>query len=334
MPEPSLSNARHDPLLTNFLIEFANAPSAYAFSNVFGVVPVAQPAGKYKAVKQGELFKDRVRERPMGQPPHNVGFEFEDKSYAVIEEGLETTIDARERSNFNLGGAQLERIKVKQLMEEILIHLDRKWANTFFKTGVWTTDEEVTNLIAAWDASNSEPPKDIRRQMRAMQKKTGKKANRLVLGADVFDSLLNHSDLIGRVSGGSTPKNPAIADINLLRQYFFPDDPSARVLVAEAIYNTADSGQTMTGAFTLTSNAMLLTYSEPVPAIGVATAGVTFAWTGRQANAFPTPGLTPNVFRGSFDRGHSDWFQVLIDADFGIVAPDLGTFTTQVVTAS
>ena len=334
MPEPSLSNARHDPLLTNFLVEFANAPSSYVFANVFGVVPVALPAGVYKAVKQGELFKDRVRERPMGMPPHNVGFEFEDKSYAVIEEGLETTIDARERANFNLGGSLLERIKTKQLMEEIMIHLDRKWADAYFKTGVWTVDEDGSDLVQAWDASNSEPPKDIRRQLRAMQKKTGKKANRLVLGSDIFDSLLNHSDLISRVSGGSTTGSPAIADIALMQRYFFPDDATARVLVAEAIVNTADSGQAMTGAMTVTANAMLLTYTEPVPAIGVATAGATFAWTGRQANAFPTPGITPNVFRGTFDRGHSDWFQVLIDADFGVVAADLGTFTATVVTAS
>jgi hypothetical protein len=333
MPEPMLSNARHDPLLENFLVEFANAPSSHVYTT-FTTVPVALPAGKYKAVKKGELFRDRVKVRPMGSPPAQVGFQFEDKSYAVEEEGLETTIDDRERANFNLGGRQIERIKTKQLMEEIQTHLDRKWANTFFKTGVWTTDIDLGTTSTPWDAANSEPAKDVRGQMRTVHKLIGKKPNRLVLGATVFDALMNHADLIGRVSGGSTTANPAIADLGLMSRYFFPDDPTAKVFVAEAIMNTADEGLTPVMNFIFSANAYLLCYVDAAPAIGVATAGANFAWTGLMSNPLPEPGIAVSVLRGRDDRASSDWFQVKIATDFAVVSADLGLFAHTVVTAT
>lgn len=331
MAQPTLSNARHDPLLSNFLIKMTNDRRSYVHGTMFPTIPVRQPAGAFKKVKQGEMFRDRVTERPMGARPRQVGFEFEDDNYAVVEEALETMLDDRERSNQSSPPIQLEKIKIGQVMEEHLIHLDRKWVAEYFVTGKWTTDVDGTSIVR-WDSSSSVPIKDVRGWIRDMQKLTGKRANRLALGADIFDVLMDHADIIARISGAGSRSDPAIADMELLRQIFFPEDPAARVVVADAIYNSADSGISDSMDFIADSKALLLSYADPVPAIGVATAGATFSWTGLLgSNATPTRGVAPGVWRGRDDRAHSDWFQVRVATDFQIVSADLGTFAYEVI---
>lgn len=322
---PTLDEARLDEQLSNVSVAFTQDTGDYVAGMVAPVIPVAQPAGFYQVIPKGEFFRNRVEPRPMGGRPPNVGHRLTRQPYSVEEFGLEGSLDDRARSNAT-PPYDPEESKVRQLTEEHMINKDVSWAAEYFVTGVWTGNTEQTGVAAApganqflqFDAAGSDPIGVVQTQMRVLKTNTGRWGNVLVLGSKVFDDLIEHPDIISRYVNVQA----GVIGVSQLAEVFFRRG-GGRVVVADAIQNTANPGGTDAMDFILDDTAMLLAYVAPSPGIDVPSAMYTFAWTGLLGpNAFQTVG----VWRGRDGRAHSDWFQVRMAYSFEVVSVDLAVF--------
>ncbi|MGH3265163.1 MAG: hypothetical protein ACRDNS_24580, partial [Trebonia sp.] len=104
-----------------------------------------------------------------------------------------------------------------------------------------------------------------------------------------------------------------------------------KILVAAGVSNTAAENQPDSVDFIANPRGILLAYAAAAPTITDPSAGYTFAWTGL------IPGVS-NAFGGAILRGrrelaYSDVIQIRGSYSQDIVAPDLGVFFANAVSA-
>lgn len=328
----SSQNQGHiDQVLSQLAIAYTQDPARFIADRVFPVVPVMKASDLYVFYPRGAFYRDQVATRPMGGRSPIVDFNVQYDTYSCQEEGLAAMIDDRERANAT-NPISPERAKVKMLVSQHRIHRDRKWANAFFKTGVWTTD--VTGVASApsasqevqWDVSTSDPIKQMRKRKQAVLKATGYVPNVLVCGADAYLALLDNPQVLARINGGALPSNPALVDRTLLMQAFELED----IVVASGIYNTAVDGAAESMSFIVDSKSALLVYRNTgADTLEEVSGGYIMSWTGLLGDgAFSAPA---SVFRWRDDPAHSDGFEVRMAWDSKITCPDVGVFFSGIV---
>lgn len=338
MPNPTVQQVHVDRLITQFAIRYAQDADVFLAAKVFPVVPVTNMSNYYLKFPKGYFMRDEMQVRPMGGRPGAAGYEVSHERYFTTEWSLEHRIDDRIRDNADepiepdLRAAEL-------LTEQALIHRDREWVEAYFKEGIWSSEREgITGTSSGtkftkfsnYEANGttefkSQPIKMFNEWAREMREKTGRRPNKVVLGAKLYVILINHPEIVERIkfSGGNAA--PAIVTPKVLAELFQVDE----VMVAEAVYNSAAEGNTESIEFIANQNDALLCYAAPSPSIQRPSAGYTFAWTGR------LPGLSNAfggvIYRGREEAAHSDWYQILANYDMQITASDLGIFVKNAI---
>lgn len=333
MPDPTIRQGHVDQLLTNLSVAYQQRADRFIADRVFPVVPVAKASDFYFHFPRGAFLRDEVGPRPLGGYPRQVGYKVEKKTYYAEEEALEAFLDDRERANATPPNDP-ERSKVQLLVSQHMIHREQRWADAYFKPGVWGTD--LTGVAAApaggqflqWNDAASDPVGVIDTHMDAMAQQTGLEGSVLVLGRRVYRRLRNHPDIIDRIK---YTQQGRINDANgrtALAAMFGVN----QVLVPSAIRNTAAEGETDNFSWIMSDNDALLVHAAAAPGIDTPSAGYIFSWTGLLGpNAFNTPSA---VWRGRDDRAYSDWFHVRMAYDMQVVSPELGIFFNDAVAAT
>ena len=225
-------------------------------------------------------------ERP-GAPSAGGDTKIDTDDYRARVYAYHRDVDDQLRSNqdqpLNLDREATEFVTLKGLIKR-----ERLWVNIFFKGGVWTFDTDgaaarsaafdptaaANNDLVHWNDASSTPIEDVRLLKRYVLESTGFMPNTLVLGRPVFDALLDHSDIVGRLDRGQTTGPVVVMRENLAALFELE-----QVLVMDAIHNTAKEGLTASHSFIGGKNA-LLCYAAPSPGIMTPSAGYTFSWTG------------------------------------------------------
>ena len=326
MPEITVADVHVDRLITDLSVDWVQAADRYVSPFVFPIVPVNNRSDLFLIWDRGSMLRNEMSVRPIGERPRQVKRTSTTGTYLCEERALEYPLDDRFRANRDepfdddIGAA-------KYLTAQAWIDADSRWAASFFKAGVWTTD--VTGVAAApgadqflqFNQSGSKPFDDIRAQIKAVDELTGFPPNVAVLGSDVWNILADHPDALDRIKhvmvGIVTPQLIAQAlGLN-------------RVLVAGGIENTAAEGATDVFARIVDPKGVLLAHASDNPGRDRPSGGYTFAWQRL------IPGAT-NSMGGVIERGreplaHSDIFQVRTATDPQLVAADLGVFMASAV---
>ena len=327
MPTPQQVHV--DRYLTNMAIKYTQEQDVFVAGSVFPIVPVLKKSDKYIKFPKSYFLRDEMEPRPLGGRPRATGYELESGNYNCEEEDLEHKIDDRTRENADepimpdLRGQEL-------LTEKALIHRERLWAEHFFKKEVWATEyvgvakeseekaeEKVTKFS---NYKEGEPIKFIDTVATTMRRKTGRRPNRLVLGAEVYNALKNHPAMLERIK--YTEK--AVITTDLLASLFGIE----QVLVAEGIYNKAPEGKAEETEFAIDPKSALLCYATPSPSLQTPSAGYTFAWTGLLAGVGNA--LAGVIIRGREELAHTDVLQIRTAYDMRATASDLGVFLREV----
>jgi hypothetical protein len=337
MPEPTPNQLGWaDNRLTNIALDYAAGQITrgnYIASEVFPVVPVDLPNGKYPVWPRSYFLRDEVAVRPLGGPPRKVTYRMSTDSYSADEEALQADLDPRERASYvGPPSGSPEAAKVRQLQLQHLIHRDVRWAAKYMKTGVWGQDltgvasGPGANQFLQWDNANSDPIGLVDSALDIVGDKVGGtwRPNVLVLGNIAYRYLKNHAGLLARLG------------VNNLRQINKQTLATLleldKVLVPQGIKNTGPEKETVaaTESAAVYSRIVgpkdaLLVYAANSPSMDEPSGGYTFAWTGLLgAQAFDP---TAAVFRGVYtDGSRSQWFQVAVAYDFKVVAPELGVY--------
>lgn len=319
--------------LTNISVAYFQDNADFIAPSIFPVVPVDFDEGSFPIFNKGDLNRDNFRQKP----------EYGHVDPAVISSTrghynvqVDQMIMGRDKikevnwSRMGVPGTADPRIaQAKTLAYQSLIHLDKLWASNFFKEGVW--GKELKGVAGAGDGtttftqfsdSNSETIKLINTLKREFRRENGVFPNVMALGIDVFDSLINNDDILGRVIAGGSTINPAVANESVLAQLF--GIPKVFEMVSTA--NMAEAGLEDDMQFIADPKSVFLGYVNPNPAIDQASAGYIFSWD-PTGNGQP---ITITEHEGN-SLDHTSFLEGLTAFDMNVVCPNMGIFLTNAV---
>ena len=319
--------------LTNISVAYAQT-AGFVADRVFPVVPVEKQTDLYYIFDRDQYNRiGHVQERAPRTRAPVIGMKFSTDSYTAKVYSLGADIDIQTASNAD-AALQLKQTQTEILTQNLLIDREVKWANTFFKAGVWGT--EYTGVSAApsgnqfrqWsDYVNSTPINDITTAMRVMQLKSGGyKPNTLIVGKEVRDILVNHPTILARLNGGSTVSNPALITDAKIAEILGVQ----RFLVMEAVYNTSPEGIAESNSFIGGKFALLL-YVPPAAGMRTPSAGYTFAWDGLQGGS--GYGFNVKTYSGDWlqAEGIAELMEVNMAYAHKVTGADLGFFMNTIV---
>lgn len=219
--------------------------------------------------------------------------------------------------------------RTKTIAEQANIHQDVQFAGSFFKKGVWAneyTGIDSTSIsgkqFIKFSNDNSDPVKFFDEKATEMQEVTGRRPNRIGLGANVFTTLKNHPGILERVKYGGSTANPASVTLNVLSQLFSTE----RVVVMQSIMNKADMGGEADMGFIGDPNAILLCYATNSPSIDEPSAGYIFTW-----DMLGDGQLLPILNYLGENGTHTEYVEGLMASDMKKTADDLGMFFADAV---
>jgi len=313
-----------DHFLTDVLQVFTQEQTNYIADRAFPMVETQQESGIFVRYDKDDWLRTEAEKRSPASESRGTGWRI-DKTlkYFADQISVHVDIDPRLRAN-QQDPVSVDEHAATLVAQQLMIKRDRIWADSFFTTGLWSTD--LTGVAAApgagqflqWNDPTSTPIKDITDAAEDIGELTGRRPNKLVLNSRVFNELRQHPDILDRkkFSSLTTSKN---VDEALLAQIFDLDE----VMVARAVENTANEGAATSSTNYVLDKGALLIHATNTPSLLVPSAGYTIAWTGlMQQSAF-----SGRVSRFEMpERNRATRIEGDLAFDMQVVAPDLGVF--------
>jgi hypothetical protein len=335
---PSLSSVHVNQPLTNISIAYTQSNTNFVADRVFPVVPVSKQSDNYFTYDREDWFRSEMRKRAPGTESAGAGYGVSTALYSCDVFALHKDIADQIRANEDTP-LNSDRDATEWLALQAKLKKESDFASTYMAGGIWTYEADgvassptasgsfdptnaSNNDKLQWNDASATPIEDVRQGKRFVMEKTGFTPNVMVMGQTVFDSLIDHPDVIDRIKYGQTAGGPALAGNQALAQIFGVDE----ILVGSGVQNTAAEGATETNSFILGKHA-LLTYRAPRPSIMTPSAGYTFSWNGYLGGG----NGAPQISKFRMDMLKSDRIEAEMAYDQKLVAADLGYFFDGIV---
>ena len=276
-----------------------------------------------------DWLRSDARERAPGTESAGSGWRVTTDSYRCIRKALHHDVDDPTRSNSD-PAIDLDADATEYLTEQLLLVEEKDFVTAQFSTGVWTGASSSTDMVGQaapastaanfrqWNDVASTPIEDIRGEMVAVARNTGKRPNKLALGAEVWTALADHPDILDRIKFTER----GIVTTDLLASLLDLDE----VLVSWAVEDSAIEQAAESMGF-VAGKAALLAYAEPNPGIRKPSAGYTFVWTGMVGQ--PADGARIKRFR--MESVESDRVEAERWYSHDVVSSVLGAFFASAV---
>jgi hypothetical protein len=337
MPFLTARDVHIDQPLTNLTIAHIQGMEGFVADKVFPQVPVQKKTDKYYIYNSGDFSRvGNVKARAPRTRPERIGMSLSTDSYSIEEYALATDFDfetlANEDTSLNIRLAQ-----TTALTGQLMVDREIKWADTYFKAGVWGTeytgvanaDNDTAAEVTQWDDyTNSTPIEDVTRAITAAHLKSGGifRPNTMLMTRDVRDVLVNHPDILARLNGGATVTNTALVTEAKLAEIF----GVSRVLISDAVKNTA--ADTLTPAFSyINTKRVAIFYAPTTPGLMTASAGYIFTWS-TLANSSGY-GIETRSYTGDHleIEGIAEEVHCIMNYDFKVVGADLGIYFATII---
>lgn len=237
------------PVLQNLVVSYANSQADYIAARVLPTVPTeGEESGTIHTVGRASTFGDVSAQLLRGYKSgyHRIlGPQLSTLTFLCEEFGDETVLDMRQVQTAleSRGSAiDLEALSSQIAIDNLLIAQERRAAALLFNTSTFST----TSLsgTSQWSASTGDPTANINARVKAVQGAIGKRPNTVILGRDPYYTLLENPALIARAPDNTARQVLEDAD---LRAYFRKFGLT-NFFAGLTIYNSANQGQTFTGA--------------------------------------------------------------------------------------
>jgi hypothetical protein len=214
----------------------------------------------------------------------------------------------------NLGAIGIDQLLAQAAAEMVINTEEADFVAAIWVMANWYT-QYASGVVPKWSSFASDPVKQINTAKRAIQKASGKKANHLVIPAEVADVLVIHPKIRSYFKGGQGgPVDQAIGYEDLARVFKLD-----KVTVAERIQN---NGTDLTEAnislnFSITDGALLFVDNGPNPIGGSAFCRAGYNGMGAQGVLIDS---------GSDPKMREDWWNVIRQAGMNILDTAAGAF--------
>ncbi len=337
--QPSRSDVHVDRPLTNVSLAFMQTEDAFVARKVFPVIGSPHKSNSYFTYERGDFNRDEMEVRAPGTESAGGTYGIGNTTFNCIPRAFHRDIPDQVDANAD-DPINLEMEASIYVTTKALIRQEVDWASTYFTEAdpgvIWTfkadgnsTDsggafdptDAGNNQLKFWSDGTGTPVEDVREGKRFVGESTGIRPNTLTVGRAVFDTLIDHPDIVGRLDRGQTT-GTATVNRDSLAALFELD----AIHVMDAIQNTAAKGATPVHSYIGGKHA-LLSYVPPSPGVMTPSAGYTFAWTGYT-------GATPNGTRiKRIPAPLIESMRIEIDAawDQKLIAADLGYFFGSII---
>ena len=289
MPQPTRGMTHIDRALTNISVAYIQDSSNFVAAQVFPSVPVQKQSDRYFVYLKEDWFRDEAKERAPATESAGGKYEIDNTpTYFCRKYAFHRDVTDDDRANQD-DPLNIDIDSTQFITQKMLLRREVVWAARYFtpggapgsRTSDWgSTVSGVASGATAgqfnqWDADDSTPIEDISAGKMLMASVTGYKPNVLVLGANVYESLRNHDDILGRIV--FTQRGYVTTDI--LAQLFDVE----KIVVGWAVRNIANKvpgDPTNEDTSFLLGNHALLAYAAPRPSLKMPSAGYVFSWTG------------------------------------------------------
>ncbi len=280
MPQPTRSDVHVNRPLTNVSIAYIQRAQDFIADKVFPIVPVMKQRDRYFVYTKDWWFRAGATKRAPSSESAGGGFHVDNTpTYYCDVWAWHDDVDDQTRANAD-EPVDLDRDATLFVTQVLLLRREIQFTVKFMASGIWqgykvagtaTDFQPNVNGKGYWDSSSSNPMADVDFLKQQIKSQTGFLPNTLTVADDVFFGLRNNAAVLDRIKYTQR----GIVSEELLAALFGVE----KFLVASAVQNTSQEGQT--GAFGfLVQNSFLLVYSNPAPSILQPSAGYIFSWQG------------------------------------------------------
>lgn len=334
MSNPTASDVHVNTPLTNISVAYVQDEGAFVADKVFPVVPVQKQGDRYYVYSKADLMRIDVQERAPSTESAGSGYDLDNTpTYFAKKYALHKDIDDDMRANQD-SVLDADRDATTYLTQNHMMKRDKVFTAAALAGSIWTGSTGIgggadgADLVGAgaagsnapkyWSSSGSTPIQDVETQKTGLLKATGRKANVMVVGTEVWAYLRNHADILARIQYSQL----GLITEDLVAKVFGIE----KLIVAEAVENTAKKGQTASMSF-ITGKHALLCHVTKSPSLLTPTAGYIFGWKGLLgASAY-----APTISKFRMEHLKSDRVEAEMAFDIKVVCPDLGVFFQGIV---
>mgnify|MGYP000211370621 FL=1 len=208
--------------LTNMAMSYFQAPGMNVAPSIFPILPVHASTGSYYIFNKEEIAKDQVKRKPKFGSVDPAVFSHSDDTYKCEVDQIIVGVDNITALDYQRTGAPAtidpRRAKVKQVSEQMNLHLDMVFANKFFNADAWANVKtgEATASTSKQFVHFDDANADIVGQFDEMKKEillNGRRMpNKLCLGYRSYKAIKNHPQFLERVTGSGSTPNPALVN--------------------------------------------------------------------------------------------------------------------------
>jgi hypothetical protein len=300
MPNPTASDLHVNGLLGDLSVAYMNSDASFAAAQVFPYVDVQKQTDVYGIYDRGDFLRDGMQRRGPFDVAAQGGYNVTTSDYACEVWSEAILVSDRQRANAD-DPYRPDEDGAVWLAQQRLIRQEVDWASNFFTTSVWI----------------STPLEDVDAQNDAIEGRTGKRANVLVLNRKGWSALRHHPDIVDRVKGTGGNTNPAMVSKQAVAELMELD----KIVVTSAVRNTAAEGATASVSY-IAGNHALLAYAASSPGLFEPSGGYIFRWTGLAGQAGGGQGIS--TYRD--DDRKCDRHEIEAAWDCKVAAPLVGAF--------
>lgn len=260
-----------DQVLTNISQKHTNDAGDFIARQVFPVITVPKPTGKYWAYNKDNLRAGgtNVDLRTGRSKTAEITYGKSLKDFGPLQEhALKDFISVDEYRDTD-SPLDVETDVVDNLNEVMLLSEEISLANMLRNTSIVTQNTTLSGTSQWNDYANSSPFADIKAAIQSVSGATFKSPNTIVFSQDVWLALVDHPDLLDRVKWSNFG---VITEADFLR--LFAPYGITRVLVGKAKYDSAVEGQT-SALGSVWGKDVILGYITPTPGLRTVNGGYT-----------------------------------------------------------
>ena len=270
--QPDGRDLHVDSLLSYVLLAYMNMDGAFVADRVFPDIPVNKRSDLIAEIRKEDFFRDQAVIRSPGDKVPATGFGTKkDKTYFCLNFASAVLVDPETRNNQD-NPFDVDRIATMLVSERIRLRKEKLFANKFFKTGVWATNEDFTDAeLSQWSQfATANPVDDIERNSLAIESVTARIPSDLTIGREVWSKLKMNPLLMEKIK--FTQRAVLTKDLvaSLLEL--------ASINIGRAIEVTSAEDAAATTFQFLFGKHALLTHTPAEPGILVPMPGATFVW--------------------------------------------------------
>lgn len=244
MPRPTSGTTIQRPDLGQIAYEYMLEASQQNFVGLraLPLFSVSEQSADYPVIPLESMLKLPETRRAARGAYNRGDFEFETDTYSCEEHGWEEPVDDTEARLYQRF-FDAEEVAVMRCMDAILRNQEKRIADMLLNDSTFS-DTDVTD---EWDdASNATPREDVMDAASSIHSNTGLWPNVLIISKKIFNNVMGCDEIQNYIKY----TNPVLiqgaeAQRRLLAQYLDLEE----VLVGDAIYDSADKGQSFSSSY-------------------------------------------------------------------------------------